>query len=442
MHFTFDTLDYGGQFQTVPRNLTNCRDKNPSGISRFTPSPIVIGFMLHSDKSGHTFGSTHERGQIHVIATGVAHAPWDWCGPDSIGQGFNNDVRNRKSLFDYLTKKQRKALRKGGAYLLIDQSHEGYQTKWLWSWFHNNCKTYNINPKQIIYVTGNLDCTDQYNTWADSYALEDRILTIPYPHFEPVISNILNDNLEKYPTFEQHLEYKLANIDTIKTYSALQKRPRAHRAWFFKHLSDANLLEHGINSMNTFRIENTNYEGKIMTEDEYRSVIHQLPMLPPTVGIKGLKTFASDDCAHYLEKFNEETMLDTWLTVVSEASFGESENECFISEKTFKPIACNHPFIIAGNQGSLHRLRELGYKTFSPFIDESYDSLPTWQRMAAITAELTRINNMSVNEKIEWYQGMQEILDHNYKLLKFKSHFESISSYSNIIEKYTTSRNS
>ena len=242
MHFTFDTLDYGGQFQTVPRNLTNCRDKNLSGISRFTPSPIVIGFMLHSDKSGHTFGSTHERGQIHVIATGVAHAPWDWCGPDSIGQGFNNDVRNRKSLFDYLTKKQRKALRKGGAYLLIDQSHEGYQTKWLWSWFHNNCKTHNINPKQIIYVTGNLDCTDQYNTWADSYALEDRILTIPYPHFEPVISNILNDNLEKYPTFEQQLEYKLANIDTIKTYSALQKRPRAHRAWFFKHLSDANLL--------------------------------------------------------------------------------------------------------------------------------------------------------------------------------------------------------
>jgi len=119
MHFTFDTLDYGGQFQTVPRNLTNCRDKNLSGISRFTPSPIVIGFMLHSDKSGHTFGSTHERGQIHVIATGVAHAPWDWCGPDSIGQGFNNDVRNRKSLFDYLTKKQRKALRKGGAYLSI-----------------------------------------------------------------------------------------------------------------------------------------------------------------------------------------------------------------------------------------------------------------------------------------------------------------------------------
>ena len=37
--------------------------------------------------------------------------------------------------------------------------------------------------------------------------------------------------------------------------------------------------------------------------------------------------------------FNEEIMLDPWLTVVSEASFGDSEGECFLSEKTCKPIA-------------------------------------------------------------------------------------------------------
>jgi len=162
-----------------------------------------------------------------------------------------------------------------------------------------------------------------------------------------------------------------------------------------------------------------------------------LPMLPPDTGKKGLKGFADQDCGHYLTKFNDEIMLDTWLTVISEASFGESEHECFLSEKTFKPIACYHPFIIAGNRLSLHRLRELGYKTFSPYIDESYDMLTTWPRMAAITKEIARINNMSPEDKLNWFNGVKHILDHNYELLKSRSSKTS-STYLKVIEDHIT----
>ena len=33
----------------------------------------------------------------------------------------------------------------------------------------------------------------------------------------------------------------------------------------------------------------------------------------------------------------------------------------------------NHPFIVYGNVGTLKELKRMGFRTFSPFIDESYD---------------------------------------------------------------------
>lgn len=435
MRFVFESIK-----RHVYTNLVNCTDNASPGIRRFTPCPVITELLVaqsYSEDKKHLLTTERVKGETYIIATGVAHAPWDWCGPDSTGIGFNANYPDRQSLFAHINKKYLKALRRGIAYLLIDQSHEGYQTEWLWQWFHNNCKTYNINPKQIIYITGNLDARDQYNNWSKDQLPENKMLVVPYPHFESVIANILDSNLEKYPNSSQQIEYKQSNLESIKTYSALQKRARPHRAWFFKHLSDANLLQDGINSMNKFEMGQATYEGKFMTPEEYDSVIHKLPMLPPGTEKKGLKGFADQDCGNYLTKFNHEIMLDTWLTVVSEASFGESEHECFLSEKTFKPIACCHPFIIVGNKGSLSRLRELGYKTFSPFIDETYDTLSVWPRMAAITKEISRINNMSSKDKLNWFNSIKPILDYNYELLKTRTSKNS-SIYLKDIEDHVT----
>lgn len=48
----------------------------------------------------------------------------------------------------------------------------------------------------------------------------------------------------------------------------------------------------------------------------------------------------------------------------------------FITEKTYRPIACGRPFIILGPVGTLKFLQHLGFMTFSSIIDESYDLLP------------------------------------------------------------------
>jgi hypothetical protein len=111
----------------------------------------------------------------------------------------------------------------------------------------------------------------------------------------------------------------------------------------------------------------------------------------------------------------------TWVSVVTEPQFADYEESTFCSEKIFKPIACLQPFIVVGGHGSLCRLRELGYKTFSPYIDESYDTLPTEQRLDAIINSLQKIKQ--IEDKAGWLESIKPILEHNYNnLVTLKNH--------------------
>lgn len=47
----------------------------------------------------------------------------------------------------------------------------------------------------------------------------------------------------------------------------------------------------------------------------------------------------------------------------------------FITEKTYRPIASLRPFIIVGPYQTLYFLKNIGFKTFSAIIDESYDNI-------------------------------------------------------------------
>ena len=62
---------------------------------------------------------------------------------------------------------------------------------------------------------------------------------------------------------------------------------------------------------------------------------------------------------------------DTSCSLVSETN--DVDYEIFMTEKIWKPIIAQHPFIVHGNYLYLQKLREMGFKTFSSYFDESYD---------------------------------------------------------------------
>jgi hypothetical protein len=428
MNFVFER--YRFRDEDHGENMVKCTDVNYSTIKRFSTSPFSSMLIRHA-RTFENFDN-YDLSQVkhslkpddfdqYIIATSVNHHPYDWCGPDQFNIGHRNDRPNVENLFWHLNEKYLHDLRIGKAFLLLDQCHEGYQTDWLWDWFHNSCHEYSVNPRQIIFLTGNMRVEEDYEEWCKEKNPYFRIKPIPYPTFEAMICLAArNKGLKTLPSFYDHVTYKKMWPERIKAYNLLQKRPRAHRMWMFKEIVNNGLLEHGINSMNPLDYNNTYFEGKLMDPKDYATCSRYLPMLPPNVPYNPLEVeeFGHEDSGKYQLFFNEKVCLDSYMSVISEASFGDSERTCFISEKTFKPIACYHPFIVFGNKHSLAVLREMGYKTFHPFIDESYDSKSSWQRLSAITEAIWKVKSIPVDQRLDWYMGMEEILEHNYNKLK------------------------
>jgi hypothetical protein len=72
--------------------------------------------------------------------------------------------------------------------------------------------------------------------------------------------------------------------------------------------------------------------------------------------------------------FNCEWYDQTVFSVVAE-TITDNRQQLFVTEKTFKPLAFRHPFIVCGQTGILKYLRSLGFETFENMFDETYDSI-------------------------------------------------------------------
>ena len=93
----------------------------------------------------------------------------------------------------------------------------------------------------------------------------------------------------------------------------------------------------------------------------------------------------------------------------------------FPTEKTYKAIACNRPFIMFSTPYFLQEFRELGYKTFHPYIDESYDNIEdNMSRLQAIVAEIERLSNMSYEEFKALMNKIAPIAAHNKRIMEEK----------------------
>jgi len=114
-----------------------------------------------------------------------------------------------------------------------------------------------------------------------------------------------------------------------------------------------------------------------------------------------------------------QALYSTDVNVVMEAYVDYNVvNYTFITEKTYRNINYKKPFIIMGNRYSLAVIRSLGYKSFHPIIDESYDSIKhTKDRCKKIIKELERLKAMSDDEWDTLLHRCKPTLEHNYNNL-------------------------
>mgnify|MGYP003335496073 CR=1 FL=1 len=132
------------------------------------------------------------------------------------------------------------------------------------------------------------------------------------------------------------------------------------------------------------------------------------------------------------ENNKKEVYANSYIHIVNETQFN-SHSSAFLSEKTFRPIVNLQPFIIIGNHHSLEELRRLGFKTFHPFIDETYDTLEDpKERWDALVPQILRFASMSLEEVHEWYYSVQDILLHNHR------HFMTLSDFNPLEDFFST----
>lgn len=145
--------------------------------------------------------------------------------------------------------------------------------------------------------------------------------------------------------------------------------------------------------------------------------------------------------SHYV---NTATMLPTYsdyyfhrsfCAIVGETRFAQPTGD--ITEKTFKCILFNTPFILVAPPKSLEYLKSFGYKTFNHFWDESYDDETNhYKRLVKILSIIDKLDELNIDELTQMKDAMMPILEFNKNLF-----LEQKMSVINKVANYTYKRN-
>ena len=134
---------------------------------------------------------------------------------------------------------------------------------------------------------------------------------------------------------------------------------------------------------------------------------------------------------------NAELNLCRWHKECLIEIVSETSTEIFTcGEKVYKPIAAGQLFVIIGAYKFLKRLRQMGFKTFAPYIDESYDDEIDMESRVEKAVEAVRL---FLDKPIDTdaMEHLQTIVDHNIKRLKYlQQEFDYIEHVSKKLKKY------
>ncbi len=85
-----------------------------------------------------------------------------------------------------------------------------------------------------------------------------------------------------------------------------------------------------------------------------------------------------------------------------------------LTEKVFKPIVLQQPFMLVSAKNSLEYLRSYGFLTFDSLWSEDYDRTADDQRIKMIADNLEKINNWSDSEIQDAKHQAAQIVKHNF----------------------------
>ena len=255
----------------------------------------------------------------------------------------------------------------------------------------NTIKKYDLKKTDVILLTAN------FRTWLSN----DFLVAVKNwgdTRITPCDSNFFN--LQK--------NLILSKAERSKKILTFMRKERSFRFHFAKFIYDNNLKEDNIV---TFGKNVSPYYWDNNSKQFSADFIDSLPW-EYDIDLKNNKDF---DLLLARGDAEVNAYLETYINYAVERSITYLEYELDISEKSFKPIAFLQPFVIFGQPGSLAFFKDLGFKTFDRWWDESYDSIKDEAiRFRAIANLYKRLTRMSKQQLAEIMYEAWPVIEHNY----------------------------
>lgn len=353
-------------------------------------------------------------------------------GGASSTYGYEFTYNEGKSFFHFISENAKKLIREiPNIYLFINYSNEGTLD---FNWFriiHNDAKKFNIPFNKIIFCVSDYFIEMNYDLWKRIDNIEDDSIKLLYLNWS--LNSKARELLQIYnnesTSFNKHSNQcsivKENDIDFSKIrdkkFLMLNRRLRPHRIYsicFFNQLNILNqfLISYDINTMQLYDMNPHNMAMHIENNDDINLILKEFYKLKKD-NPKQVIDYENLEDVWGFNFENKEPYLNSYIHITSETTFFEIGG--YFSEKTWKPIGHLQPFIFMGPAYGLQELKKLGFKTFAPFIDESYDlEMDPEKRFKMIISEIHRLSKLSMEEIHNWYNSIYEnIILYNQKLL-------------------------
>ena len=259
---------------------------------------------------------------------------------------------------------------------------------------------YIIPGAEFIWnATGSPPCTEKDILITSSITTNDHLWPCKY-----VFSSwhLVQTHMQNKKTFVEQKNTRPYFADILLGNS------KSMRHQFFDLLKENNQLEN--NLVNLFGVYKTNFidegtdEIDIFFKDQYAKKQNG----NTTLHFKG--NFASQFISKHIQE-------STYISVVAETL---DDNRIFFpTEKTGKAMLSNKPFIVLSSKNFLQNLRKIGFKTFHPVIDESYDEIDdSVERAKSAFNSFLKLQEQDQN--IVRLQ-LKDTLEHNERCMRDKS---------------------
>ena len=232
----------------------------------------------------------------------------------------------------------------------------------------------------------------------------------------------------------KEIKFPKQDLTPIKKFSSLSRNYRDWRLRLYVELLKRNILDNNFiySFFNIWPYSNPPkvYSKDVMVEDLQKIGFKDID--------KNIKEWLKS-CPHELDSSNN--VLNKWSNITYDAiqssnihiiiethydqsffsqktGYDRNFSPSSITEKAYKPIACKRPFIAFSTPFWLEDLRRLGFKTFSPYINEEYDKVTdNTLRLNMIVDEIERISKLTNDEFNNLVSKCQEIAIYNYNKL-------------------------